>query len=193
MNFNRSILIICAFILIFSAISCSLKGDASGSEVVNRSEVVNLRIDHHRATAFGFAPTLVMLSQEDEQIGSENWLYFYDWIEGFEYEPGFIYDLRVRKYYIENPLQDGSSIRYVLDQLISKTEVPADEVFEIKLKWGQHNFVEKDNERLLINQKIEINCETLCEELISRLEQDEQVVGNFVRESSDKIKLVLIQ
>lgn len=48
---------------------------------------------------------------------------FYDQIEGFEYEEGFSYELVVSEETVENPPADGSSIRWVLVEEVSKTPV----------------------------------------------------------------------
>ena len=51
------------------------------------------------------------------------WTFFYGEIEGFHYEPGFVYELRVLVVPVPNPPQDASSLRYVLVRLVSKTRV----------------------------------------------------------------------
>lgn len=61
-----------------------------------------------------------MLVQEDDKIGTEDWEYFYQTIQGFDYEEGFIYDLDVKIITIENPPADASSLQYQLIKLIEK-------------------------------------------------------------------------
>lgn len=51
------------------------------------------------------------------------WQLFYATIEGFQWEPGFIYELRVNVYQVVNPPADGSSLRYELVEVVSKTPV----------------------------------------------------------------------
>ena len=41
-------------------------------------------------------------------------------IEGFNYEEGFEYVIKVKEYILENPPADASGKRYVLKQIISK-------------------------------------------------------------------------
>ncbi|QQY34713.1 DUF4377 domain-containing protein [Chryseobacterium gleum] len=53
---------------------------------------------------------------------SENWTNFYSSIEGFTYEPGYEYVLKVKTEKIENPPADASSIRYTLVEQVSKTK-----------------------------------------------------------------------
>jgi hypothetical protein len=49
--------------------------------------------------------------------------FFYDDIEGFDYEEGYTYEIKVKKTEIENPPMDGSSIKYELLEVISKKSV----------------------------------------------------------------------
>lgn len=56
------------------------------------------------------------------------WELFYDEIEGFQWEPGFIYELRVNIYQVENPPAGGSSLRYELVEVVSKTPVEIENV-----------------------------------------------------------------
>lgn len=55
--------------------------------------------------------------------GSSKWEAFpMGKIEGFEYESGYLYVLKVNKYKIKNPPADGSSIGYKLLEVLSKTK-----------------------------------------------------------------------
>jgi hypothetical protein len=51
------------------------------------------------------------------------WQYFYSDIEGFTFEPGFDYELRVREEKVANPPADGSSLRWTLVRVVSKRAV----------------------------------------------------------------------
>ncbi len=53
------------------------------------------------------------------------WLFFYDEIVGFRYEPGFDWTLRVASRPIANPPADGSSVEYRLLGVIGKVAAPA--------------------------------------------------------------------
>jgi hypothetical protein len=52
------------------------------------------------------------------------WQLFYDYIEGFAYEPGFRYVLRIAERPIPNPPADASSAAYRLLRVISRTPAP---------------------------------------------------------------------
>jgi heat shock protein HslJ len=54
------------------------------------------------------------------------WQFFYNQIEGFEWEPGFTYKLRVSVHQVENPPADGSSLRYELIEVVDKVETPVE-------------------------------------------------------------------
>ncbi|GAA4273295.1 hypothetical protein GCM10022258_25890 [Aquimarina gracilis] len=51
---------------------------------------------------------------------TDQWSYFYDTIEGFNYEEGYAYQLEVVITQTENPLADESSLQYSLLKIISK-------------------------------------------------------------------------
>lgn len=105
------------FALCLFIASCSNDDDDIGT--------VNLRVDSFTVACEGVAIGECLLVQEGNMIGTEEWNYFYfkDGIEGFVFEAGYVYDLIIQKTAIKNPPQDGSSIRYQLIKIISKTQV----------------------------------------------------------------------
>ena len=52
---------------------------------------------------------------------TEAWQLFYSSIEGYDYQPGYTYHIRVRETEVKDPAMDASSRRYVLLELIEKT------------------------------------------------------------------------
>lgn len=60
--------------------------------------------------------------QKGEKMIEGNWEYFYSSIDGFDYQPGFIYKLIVNEEAIkkENVPSDGSSIKYTLVKILEK-------------------------------------------------------------------------
>lgn len=69
------------------------------------------------ADCMGEAPQKCMLYKENP---TDDWLFFYDTIEGFEYKEGYIYEIEVAVTKIENPPADGSSLQYTLVKIVSK-------------------------------------------------------------------------
>ena len=51
------------------------------------------------------------------------WELFYDEIEGFDYEPGFVYVLDVEVRRVADPPADGSSLAYRLVRVVDKRAV----------------------------------------------------------------------
>jgi heat shock protein HslJ len=58
--------------------------------------------------------------QVREEPGAD-WQFHYSGIEGFNYEPGYNYTLRIREEAVENPPADASSIRWILVDIVDKT------------------------------------------------------------------------
>ena len=74
------------------------------------------------ADCTGVAP---MKCLQVKEKASENWTNFYTNIEGFTYEPGYEYVLKVKTEKIANPPADASSIKYTLIKQVSKTKKEA--------------------------------------------------------------------
>jgi heat shock protein HslJ len=70
----------------------------------------------------GVAPQQCMQVRQNPE---DPWKLFYDQIEGFNYEEGYLYELKVAQETIANPPADSSSIRLKLVEIISQTPVSA--------------------------------------------------------------------
>ncbi|GHA59633.1 DUF4377 domain-containing protein [Pontibacter akesuensis] len=109
----KNITLVAALILGFS--SCK-------KEALETVETT-MHVNYYRQSCQGVGEMKCLLVQEGNQVGSSDWTLFYDRIEGFQYEEGFTYVLRVRVEKVENPPADGSSRKYILLKIISKDEV----------------------------------------------------------------------
>lgn len=58
----------------------------------------------------------LLVKENDE----EDWTFFYNNIEGFEYEKGYQYQIKVAVSKVENPPMDASSLNYKLIEVLSK-------------------------------------------------------------------------
>ena len=65
----------------------------------------------------GVAPQQCMLVREEP---NSSWNYFYDSIQGFDFEPGYEYELQVLVTDVKNPPADASSKKYELIQVANK-------------------------------------------------------------------------
>ncbi|MDT0553859.1 DUF4377 domain-containing protein [Urechidicola vernalis] len=66
--------------------------------------------------------TCLQIQKNVELDLTQDWEFFYSNIEGFEYQPGYFYKLKVKTEKIENPPADGSSIKYTLVKALEKKE-----------------------------------------------------------------------
>jgi heat shock protein HslJ len=79
-------------------------------------------VNSYRVDCVGVGPMKCMLIQKGETLEEGEWQNFYSKIEGFEYEPGFIYKLKVKEEQLENVPADASSIKYILIEVLEKKE-----------------------------------------------------------------------
>jgi hypothetical protein len=80
-------------------------------------------IGPEKAECVGVGPMECYLVKENPE---DKWQYFYNSIQGFEWEAGYTYKLRVAIYPVENPPADASSLRYELLEVVNKTETPSE-------------------------------------------------------------------
>ncbi len=86
------------------------------------SEELTLFVGPERVECMGLFPTTCLQVRFNPE---GNWEAFYDPIEGFDFEPGFFYELRVRRVSIADPPADASSYRWILLELVNKTGAQA--------------------------------------------------------------------
>jgi len=66
-----------------------------------------------------------------KKAGQTEWEFFYNNIEGFNYEPGYEYVVEVKTEKIENPAADQSSIKYILVKEVSKDQKKSENLPQI--------------------------------------------------------------
>jgi hypothetical protein len=88
-----------------------------------------MSINHYMRTCAGVGPRMCMLHKDQTTEGS--WYNFYSGIQGFEYEWGYAYELRVAITDVADPPADGSSKKYHLIEVIKATPVTPGTTFEI--------------------------------------------------------------
>jgi hypothetical protein len=157
-----------------------------------QSQTFDMRINHYKNTGIGEGLYLTLMVQEGNNIGSDNWFKFYNTIEGFDYQPGYTYDIKVVVEQVDNPPADGSSLKYTLQEIKSTREVDIETPFDIDLKINGQSFITKTSGYKLLDQ-IEIDCNSLCEELDTKLQNQDFVIGTFRRLQSNEIKLIELE
>ena len=82
-------------------------------------------VNSTKVDCMGIGPMECLLVQENESLAEDNWTFFYSQIQGFTFEPGYIYKLLVHKEQLDPSLvpADASSIKYTLVQeLVKKSD-----------------------------------------------------------------------
>lgn len=106
-------------VLFFIGILCIplliLAGCANGSQ----SELQTLFVGPIQVECEGVSPQLCLLVKSNP---TDHFELFYDQIIGFEYEPGFTYELQVTEETIDDPPADSPSIRLILEEVIEEVE-----------------------------------------------------------------------
>jgi hypothetical protein len=97
---------------------CAACGGSAGT---GDSEERTVFIGPQPIACMAMAPTECMSAGPTAQ---GPWSYMFVWsIEGFQYQPGFLYELRIVDIPDPHPPADGPSVRHVLVRLVSKTRV----------------------------------------------------------------------
>ena len=99
------------FAVLFYLVACGKKEDKAG-------EI--LHVAPYTSACIGAGPMDCLRVRSD---GETNFQLFYNHIEGFEFEPGHNYTLRVRIEDVASPPADASSLRYTLLEVVKKEAV----------------------------------------------------------------------
>ena len=170
---------------------------AFGCERNDQVDEIRIMINHYQQPAFAGEPiVLCYVVQEGNLIGSNEWSIMSPWIEGFNYELGYVYDIKVLKQKIKNPPMDASSFKYTLRQVVSKIKVSDQVRFQIRLSNSYTNGFESfvtgnTNTGFQLLNTTNIDCSVLCEELAKDLNDQKGLTGEFVHENGN-IKLLEI-
>lgn len=177
-----------AFVIIFLLLASCSKSDDSGQILPDGT---NFRVNYFTTSCVGVTQQDCLLIQEGETLGTDDWDYFYTTINGFDFEPGFIYNLEVKKTDIPDPLQDASSIRYELIRLIAKVAVRCEFLdatrdldwlrFEIQKREANIN----DETKYCYITRAELNSETVfaywdCNPVINKVTPVYDCLGSFL-------------
>ncbi|MCA9949427.1 MAG: META domain-containing protein [Anaerolineales bacterium] len=93
------------------------------AETAVADNVVTWYIGPNMVDCEGEGPQKCLLVKENPE---DDYLYFYSNIEGFEYEEGYEYEIRVLQEPVENPPAGGSSIKYTLVEVVDKQPATAE-------------------------------------------------------------------
>lgn len=102
------------------------------SDAVKSGGTVILTVASETRIGMGLAEQECYLVKES---GENTWSLFYSPIEGFDYEPGYEYVIRVKVTPVENPPMDASSARFELEKVASKTRKASENMPEQTFPW----------------------------------------------------------
>ena len=114
--------LILSFTLILIPFTIGCDPDLRESQVAVHTEV--LIIGPYITTCQGFIEQECFLEFNEE---SQEWHFFYEKIQGFDFEPGFIYTLKVSLHERPEGIQDVGKYEYRLIEVLSKEEASVDE------------------------------------------------------------------
>ncbi len=98
----------------------------------NSPNEMKLKIAHYKVPCSGESVQLCFVIKKDN--GEKE--FFYDQIEGFDYQWGYDYELTVEKRIIKLPKADMSSNTYKLIKIIKKEKVSPGTEFELPVKFN---------------------------------------------------------
>lgn len=114
----------------------------SGTSPTQSTKAMKWKIDHYQVPCVGEGILLCYLLTRE---GGER-EYFYDEIEGFDYEWGYIYEIEVEQSPVRQPMADASSFSYRLTKQLSKEKVAPGTTFELPLSLDEQSLIESEND-----------------------------------------------
>lgn len=119
--FIKKLIIPITLIFLILTIGC----DRAGSLITPDKENIEIiTIGPYTETCQGFIEQQCYLKFNEE---SQRWEFFYESIQGFDFEPGYIYRLKVRLEDRGTEIQDVGRYAYHLVEVLSKEEASVDE------------------------------------------------------------------
>ena len=118
--FTKNKVFVVVMVILTSLIVACTPGAGNGGEPTANDNKLTMYVGAETADCVGVAPQQCLVVKFDPNA---SWEFEYDGIDGFDYEPGFEYELRVQRVDVPNPPADGSSFYYQLVEVVSKTAV----------------------------------------------------------------------
>lgn len=174
----RRIFSIAIPVLLVSACSSSPGDETVERMLVNdRDGEERLFVHHHKDGCQGEAFQTCLQTRKSVQ---DPWTNFYGSINGFEFEWGYQYELRVRVTDIANPLQDASSKDVSLIEQVQKIKVDENSFFDFYLIPIEGFAQRVSATEFYLGYEINFNCDvSTCDMVASLLTQDMAMILNF--------------
>lgn len=113
-------------LVLVGLMACAMGGcnDGTGDEGTETTTEKDILVAHFLSDCVGVGPQKCLNVRENAE---QDWTLRYEPIEGFDYEAGYDYRLRIRETTLANPPADASSIRWALIEELEKTPVATTE------------------------------------------------------------------
>ena len=168
MTYHLHLVLSCALLFL------SACGGKSNSE---NSVELDLYVDHYKAECVGVAVWLCLRTRDTTDM---DWTLFYGCIEGFSYEWGYNYKLKIRVTDIENPPADASSKKYTLLKIESKEVEPTTTTFDVAASLAPGSITNISDGIYQIYGDKQFSCElSQCDTLESLITQDQAILLEF--------------
>lgn len=101
---------------------CSAFGPSSTNTTAPNSTTNTYWVNSLKAKCVGVGPTQCLQVQEGDELSGDDWQLFYGSIQGFDYEQGYVYKLKVKETQLpaNQAPADKSSIDYELLEVLDK-------------------------------------------------------------------------
>ena len=134
---------------------CAENAAKSNTKMPAKTETMT--VQHYKAPCQGESIQLCYLVKKQNQ---EDWEYFYDEIEGLDYEWGYVYSLEIVQSEVKNPPQDASSIHTKVEKTLKKEPVAAETTFELPLTMDGNPILEQNSGNWTYFQSIPVSVST---------------------------------
>jgi hypothetical protein len=125
MQYQTKLILPITLILLSLTIGCERETTSVGPLIgPSQDNIEILIIGPYTQTCQGFIEQTCLLEFNEE---SQQWEFFYEGIRGFDFEPGFIYRLKVSLHERDGGIQDVGRYEYRLVEVLSKEEASVDE------------------------------------------------------------------
>lgn len=187
-----------SLLAVFFLIACDTHAGGKGKMDMGSADAMEtvMRVNHYMIPCEGAGPQLCLLVQMGDKVGSDEWEFFYDAIEGFDdYRLGYIYELVVTTEQVKRPPQDASSIVYKLVKVRSKNRVKPDTSFVLPLTRipGESYVTGSEQAGFALLDRIHIACAApLCRQLAQRMATGESLQGTFKHSDRADDTIVLL-
>lgn len=181
---NRTAAVLAA-LLLAHLVGCNPFGP---DETARRS----LEVEHYLEECMGPWHQLCLLVREP---GTGELLRHYGGIEGFDFRWGSTYRIDVTDIRVRNPPLDGSSIRTVLDRVVSRERVPAGTEFQIYVTSDPLWMVEVSPDVYRFYDSAEFRCPPAagCDALRTRIAEGARIEYRFRQPEEASAPFTLVQ